>query len=236
LADITGGPPEADFVGINPLGNLNIASLNTGVFTLLYRSKNKPVEIIPTKPPAPVTTATPSGTLNIAATLDGHPWQGALNYTVSGAAALSGTAAPQSFTGLKDGYYYAAYVSGGPKNAQLKTTSLLSASIAGNTAGLSFDFVSVGTLTVNGLINNSPWSGNCRYTIDGPVHFSGDHVPFTFADVPLGQYTLTYVSGGPEGFIFNDIMPRTLKLTADAPDGIFKNRVYPHTVCCRIRD
>jgi uncharacterized repeat protein (TIGR01451 family) len=223
ITDITGGPPDANFIGINPLGNLNVASLNTGVFTLLYRSKNAPENPVSVIPPAPATTAPASNQLNVSATLDGSPWQGALSFTISGTQALSGTSVAQSFTGLKDGAYYASYVSGGPPNAELKKTSVLGTNIVGGRTGiLTFDFVSKGSLTVNGFIGNSPWFGNCRYAIDGPVHLTGSNVTSTFKDVPLGQYTLTYISGGPEGYGFDGLMPQTLKLTADAANGNYK--------------
>jgi hypothetical protein len=224
LKYVSGGPKNADLISITP-DVLELQANQTGDITMNFKSKN--VEDTQNKENnnnnnTIVIPAAPNQ-LNVTATLDGSPWQGALNYTISGTQALSGASVAKNFPSLEDGAYYAAYVSGGPPNAELKKTSVLGTSIVGGKTGiLTFDFVSKGSLTVNGFIGNSPWSGNCRYSIDGPVHLTGSNVPLTFKDVPLGQYTLTYMSGGPEGYGFDGLMPQTLKLTADAANGNYK--------------
>ncbi len=224
LTYVSGGPPKASLGSISP-SELALKAGESGTITMNFISNpdadHDGTNTVPTDnitlPPV-----SDNSVLNVTATLDGQPWQGPLSYSISGAQTLTGTSAPQDFTNLKDGAYYAAYVSGGPENAQLSSTSVLGTSIVGSAAGLTFDFVSRGSITVNGLIGSSPWSGNCRYAIDGPVQLSGDHVPFTLTDLPLGRYTITYISGGPENYGFNGVVPQTLELTADAAGGIFK--------------
>ena len=53
-------------------------------------------------------------------------------------------------------------------------------------------------ITVNATYNGSPWLGTASYQISGPNGTeSASSVPFTISDVPLGTYSLSYISGGP---------------------------------------
>ena len=71
----------------------------------------------------------------------------------------------------------------------------------------------VSSITVQATLNFAPWSGSVNYVLGGPVGLSGNSVPNTFYDVPLGTYTLTYLSGGPSSNI--DQSPIVLYVGSD---------------------
>jgi hypothetical protein len=231
LKYISGGPKNADLISITP-DVLEVQANQTGDITLVFKSKNiENTQNTNQENNDSNNNTTPEVktiSLNAAATLDGSPWQGSLNYSFTGPQSLTGSAVPQPFNGLTDGGYAAAYTSGGPKGAQLND---ITTSVQAGVLTYTFNFISKGTITVVGLINNSPWPGPCRYSVDGPVKFSGEIVPSTFKDLPLGKYTLTYISGGPEGYIYNDAFTRTVEITADAHDNSLKiGFIHPEPV------
>lgn len=64
-------------------------------------------------------TAAATSTIVVNATLDGAPWSGAVNYTITGPQAYSATSVSQSFSNLPAGSYAVGYSSGGPPGVTL---------------------------------------------------------------------------------------------------------------------
>ena len=64
-----------------------------------------------------------------------------------------------------------------------------------------------GTIEVNATLDGADWSGSVDYTISGPENINGASTPATFSEKPVGDYTITYNSGGPANAILNSISP-----------------------------
>jgi hypothetical protein len=185
----SGGPANAVFKRISPSGTQQMTGKQ-----LTYT-----VEFIS------------SGTISVGGTLDNAAWAGSCNYTLTGPVTLSGTALPQTFERAPLGNYTISYISGGPPNAKLTgiTPSAVQAVVKAGKTNYTLEFTSSGSITVTGSMYSAKWEGASSYTIDGPVALSGTTVPFTFKDLPLGQYSITYLSGGPEGYEYHDITTST---------------------------
>jgi pimeloyl-ACP methyl ester carboxylesterase len=53
-------------------------------------------------------------------------------------------------------------------------------------------------ITVNAIYNGNPWSGAVSYQLSGPNGTQSEtSVPATVTDIPLGTYSVSYLSGGP---------------------------------------
>ena len=65
----------------------------------------------------------------------------------------------------------------------------------------------VGTVTVHADVDGLPWSGTLNYQLQGPVLFDGSQAPDTIANVPVGDYNMIRLSGGPAGATFTGISP-----------------------------
>ncbi len=149
------------------------------------------------------------GGITVNATLDGVPWSGEVSYTIQGPTTESGSSAPQGFSECPVGTYTITYISGGPQGALLggispAATEELS---TGEAATLTLAFVSIGEIMVSATLDGEPWSGEVSYTIQGPKTESGSSVPQGFSERPVGTYTITYISGGPQGALLGGISP-----------------------------
>ena len=65
---------------------------------------------------------------------------------------------------------------------------------------------------VNARLDGKTWetaigSGPISYCISGPYSDCSNSAPYTFDDMPSGQYTCTYKSGGPIGASFTGVSP-----------------------------
>jgi surface antigen len=70
------------------------------------------------------TNATPSfGAITVNATLDGSPWNGSVNYSVSGPMSFSGNNVSADFQNRSAGTYTVSYISGGPANSIFSAVS-----------------------------------------------------------------------------------------------------------------
>jgi hypothetical protein len=167
---------------------------------------------IPPTPP-PVTP----GTILAAAILDGSPWNGPLNYSISGPSGSSGYSVPYSHGNTSPGTYTVTYYSGGPAGASLSAISPAPTQVLSAGASIAFTFIfrsgSVsGSASISATLNGAPWSGPLNYTvthysINGPVEKTGYSVPGAVTSLPGGNVQLNYNSGGPEGATLSGITP-----------------------------
>jgi hypothetical protein len=156
-----------------------------------------------------------SGTVHVAATRDGSPWTGPVDFTLTGQAA--GTSVPASYTGVPTGDYTLSYVAGSPPEAVLSgiTPSGSQNLTSGGTITFTLDFRTKEVARSNVVVlatvrqddEDVSWLGPVDFTLTGPDTFSSSSVPSEFKGMPLGTYTLTYISGGPPGTVLLNITP-----------------------------
>jgi uncharacterized protein (DUF2141 family) len=158
-------------------------------------------------PPQPQT-----GTVMVKANLDGAPWTGSVDYTVSGPQNYSGSSVDQSFSNIPVGDYTVGYSSGGPSGATLSDITPNSTQTLANggsvTFTLNFTTQAVTAIKVVATVDGSSWTGSVNYGITGAQSYTGSSVSETFNNVPVGTYTLSYNSGGPAGASLTSITPQ----------------------------
>lgn len=196
LGSVTGGPANATLASVGPTATQPVTAGNATGYTLHFRSRSAPVA------------------LAVNATLDGAPWTGIVNYTLTGPQTIAGTAAPQTLMGAA-GAYTLAYVSGGPPGASFMgaTPSSAQSVPAGGAAAFTLAFASkraetgivVVEATAAGAGGAALWTGPLNFTLSGPQTLLGSSVGQNFANAPAGTYTLSYVSGGPPGTTLHSI-------------------------------
>ncbi len=201
----SGGPSNAQLVAITPSPTQKTVTGQI-VYVLDFRSQQV------------------SGSIVVNATLDGKPWQtaigsGAINYTIVGPVIDSDSTIPQTFGNQPGGKYTLQYNSGGPIGATL--TSITPSPVQKLTASnpnlvytLNFSAEAKGTVTVQAMMNNEPWSGPVGYVINGPYVESGSTVPNSIGNAPPGTYSLSYSSGGPPSCVFQGVQPASQSLQA----------------------
>jgi hypothetical protein len=193
----SGGPAGATLEGISPSARQTLHADGSITFNLNFYTEV-------------------TGTIYVNATLDGEPWQtaigsGAIRYTIHGPTTDSSSTVPDSFSDLPPGAYTLSYSSGGPTGATLTniTPSSRQSLPAGGSITFTMNFRSqaTGTVYVNATIDGSPWSGAVKYTLAGPYVQAKSSVPGTFTNCPMGSYTLSYTSGGPDYSVLDSITP-----------------------------
>lgn len=198
LAYVSGGPANASFTSVGPSATQTVTAGNATSYVLHFRSH-------PT-----------TGAIKVNATLDGAPWTGAVNYTLTGGQAITGTAAPQTFMGAA-GTYTLAFVSGGPAGANLVSILPSATQTLAGGGGAAFTLVfeskeqrpEPGTIVVEATLAGAGgavvWTGPLNFTLSGPQTLLGSSVGQNFAMAPAGTYTLAYGSGGPPGATLHSI-------------------------------
>ncbi len=63
------------------------------------------------------------------------------------------------------------------------------------------------SVQVQVTLDGAVWNGGIHYRITGPHNLSGTAVPNTFSNLPEGEYSITYQSGGPSGATLASITP-----------------------------
>ena len=188
----SGGPAGATLADITPSATQSLPTDATITFTLNFQTK-------------------PVSTIRVSATLDGSPWSGLVNYNIYGPKAGSSSSVPDSFSDVPAGTYSLSYSSGGPSGTTLASiTPSPSQTVSdGSTVifTLNFRTQASSTIRVKASLDDSSWSGNIRYTINGPYTDSGYSVPESFSNLPAGTYTISYSSGGPYGAMLTSITP-----------------------------
>jgi len=157
--------------------------------------------------------------ITVNAMLDGVPWRGNINFSISGPYTDYGSAVPMSFDKLSAGTYTLTYNSGGPTGAKLAsiTPSPSQSATAGGSISFTIDFhkEATGTIIVNAVLDGMAWEGKVSYSINGPVQDFNAFVPGNFNDIPAGKYSLVYNAGGPPGATLVSIYPSPMQqLTA----------------------
>jgi hypothetical protein len=167
---------------------------------------------------APVTVtvqqpSSPTGTIQVNATLNGSPWSGSVSYQLAGPSTLNGSSVPATFSSVTGGSYTFNYSSRGPSGATLSgvTPSTPQTLSGGGTVTYTLNFVAstTGTIQVNATLDSSAWSGSVSYQLAGPSTLNGTSVPATFPGVPTGKYSFNYSSGGPSGATLSGVTPST---------------------------
>lgn len=188
----SGGPAGAMMTGVSPAPALDLAAGDSAHFVLNFSTESK-------------------STVKINATLDGKPWSGNIRYSINGPFSQTETIVPETLSNLPAGEYTISYKDGGPAGAVLQKISpsaVQSVSSGGTiTYTLNFTTEKTATLTIGAVLDGNMWSGNVQYVISGPVSGTYDSVPIEIKNVPAGQYTISYKTGGPSGATLNNIKP-----------------------------
>lgn len=204
-----GGPLGATLTSITPSPSQEITSGGSINFILNFHKQS-------------------SSNIIVNATLNGVPWTGTVNYSISGPFIDADTVVPQTLSNLPAGTYTLIYNSGGPSGSVL--TSITPSTMQILTPGggivytLNFSTRSESNLSVTALFNGTPWSGPVRYTISGPTTVVRNEVPFVLSNVPAGTYAITYESGGPLGASLGNITPaQTITIVSGRSGGFVLN-------------
>ena len=157
--------------------------------------------------------------LSVTASYNGAIWSGPVQFSLSGPVNNNYSSVPQQLTSAPPGTYYISYKSGGPPGATLGSIapgqSLVLSS--GGSAGFILNYYAqqqTGNVLVNATLNGSPWSGTVSYMLSGPFQSNDNQVPRTYNNVPVGNYTLTFMGGGPAGAVLTSITPAPTQLLA----------------------
>jgi len=161
--------------------------------------------------------ANATGAVHVYAMLDGSSWAGPVNFSVTGQAA--GTAVPASYNDVPIGNYALNYVGGGPSEAVLVGVTPTGPQnlTSGGTLTFTLDFrtkeVARSNVVVTAILRKAEgdvsWMGEVNFILTGPDTLTGVSVPHINRGMPLGDYRLEYVSGGPPGATFLGITPST---------------------------
>jgi len=189
----SGGPSGAVLSSISPSPTQTLASGSNIVYTLNF------------------STASASN-LSVTALYNGVAWTGPVLYSLSGHINNNYTSVPLQLNNATPGTYYINYKGGGPPGATLGNIapgqSLVLAS--GGSAGFILNYYvpqQTGNVVVDANLNGSPWSGMVSYMLSGPFQSNDNQVPRTYNSVPVGNYSLTYMGGGPPGAVLTSITP-----------------------------
>jgi len=80
-------------------------------------------------------TRVSTDTITVSATLDGSPWSGTVNYSLTGPKSGSSSSVPETFSDLETGSYTLSYASGGPPGARLARSAPWRAPVGASTVG-----------------------------------------------------------------------------------------------------
>jgi len=204
-----GGPQGATLASITPSPSQELAGGGTANFILNFHRQS-------------------SSSIMVNATLNGSPWSGIVNYSISGPFNDAESSVPQTLSNMPNGRYTLVYNSGGPSGALLSgitpaTTQTLNAG-GSIVYTLHFSTAPSSNLSVTATLNGVQWSGIIQYSISGPVSVSPNQVPWALNNAPSGTYTINYLGGGPQGAILSSILPgQTITLVNPSSGGFVLN-------------
>jgi hypothetical protein len=206
-----GGPANSSLVSIGPSPNQQLTPDGMITFSLNFQT--------------PV-----SSMINVSATLDGVPWTGNINYSISGPLRDADTVVPFTFSSMPTGTYTLIYTSGGPKNAIFNSISPSASQLlpANGVINYVLNFTSAGTsnLSVTAFYNGASWSGPVKYSLSGPVSGTYSSTPLYLTNVPSGTYRITYQSGGPTGATMGGVIPDSTIVISAGRSGEFSFNYY----------
>jgi len=152
-----------------------------------------------------------------------------VDFTLTGQAA--GTAVPASYTDVPTGGYTLSYVAGSPPEAVLSGITPQSSQnlMSGGSVTFTLDFRTkemarsnvVVLATVRQADEDISWLGPVNFTLTGPDTITGVSVPHPYQGMPLGDYTLDYISGGPPGTVLLNITPASTQVLAAGDTIVF---------------
>ena len=187
-----GGPQGASLTGITPQPTLDLPAGQTIHFVLNFASQT-------------------GSSIQITAALNGAPWSGNVNYSISGPFRDSDVVVPKTFGNLPGGTYTLTYNSGGPAGAVLTGISPApTQNLAANGSisyTLNFSTATSSSLSVTASYNGAIWVGPVQYTITGPVNNTYNSIPLQLPNPPPGTYYISYKNGGPPGATLGSIAP-----------------------------
>ena len=145
--------------------------------------------------PVPIT-----GAIQVNATLNGAPWSGAVNYTISGSVTLNGTNVPADFQQKPSGNYSLSYTSGGPSGAALSSITPSSSQTLNGGSTVVFTLNFVGTPQLGPKISSvspNPVPGSTSqqpFTINGSNFVAGATVTLRDLDTAEPPFTNRLIS------------------------------------------
>jgi len=204
-----GGPQGASLTSITPQPTLELPASGTVHFVLNFESQT-------------------GSSIQVTAMLNGSPWTGNVNYSISGPFRDADVVVPKTFGNLPGGTYTLTYNSGGPSGAVLTNISPAPIqTLAANgsvTYTLNFSTAISSNLSVTASYNGAIWTGPVQYTITGPVNNTYTSVPLQLNNAPPGTYYISYKSGGPPGATLGNIAPgQSLVLSSGSSAGFILN-------------
>jgi hypothetical protein len=190
------------------------------VFTLLVLPTGCPLD----------QPANATGAVHVNATLDDSPWAGPVDFTVTCLAA--GTAVPATFAEVPVGDYALDYLSGGPSYASFvgSTPPGPQTLTTGGAVTFTLDFRTIemarSDIVVMAILKQAEgdvsWMGELNFILTGPEAIVGAYVPGLYNGMPVSEYTLEYVSGGPPNTSFIGITPPSPQFLSAGDTLIFK--------------
>jgi hypothetical protein len=130
-----------------------------------------------------------TGTIEVKATLDGAPWTGAVDYTLTPAtgAVINGTSVDKTFTGEAAGAWTCAYVSGGPGDFVGITPTATQTLAAGQSITFTLNFVTP-SIPLNAQISFKSWTINGQEVPGGQTYsiHPGDWVDVEYNEHMFG--------------------------------------------------
>ena len=209
------------------------SNLPSGTYTLTYNSGGPSGAVLSTISPSPTQTLAAGSNivftvnfssvsvsyLSVAASYNGAAWTGPVQFSLSGPINNIYISVPQQLNNAPPGTYYISYKSGGPPGATLGNIAPGQSLVltSGGSAGFILNYYApqqTGNVVVNATLNGSPWSGMVSYMLSGPFQSNDNQVPRTYNNVPAGNYTLTYMGGGPAGAVLTSITPAPMQSLA----------------------
>jgi len=202
----------------------NFSDLPSGTYTLTYNHGGPSDAVLMSITPSPTQTLSrggvvnftlnfhrsPRGVIAVEATLDGAPWSGLVNYTITGPRTDSNNSVPANFSNIPSGTYTLSYNSGGPAGATLVN---IAPSPVQNMDGGSIYFTlnfhrqaRYGAIEVHATTGGQAVLGHVSFVLSGPATVSGT-APARYNNMPAGTYTLSVTGGQPIGVRFEGISP-----------------------------
>jgi len=211
----SGGPSSAVLSSISPSTTQTLASQSNIAYILNFSSASV-------------------SNLSVTASYNGAAWSGPVQYSLSGPITNNYASVPLQLNNAPPGTYQITYVAGGPPGATLGSIAPGQSLVLprGGSAGFILNYYQqqqTGNVVVNAILDGSQWSGIVSYVLSGPFQSNDNQVPRTYNGVPIGNYSLTYMGGGPDGAVMTGITPAaTQSLTSGRTIGFNLNFTTQH--------